>query len=219
MSQGILTESNFSDVEVLSEGEGSTKNLYIEGKFMQSDVVNRNRRMYPLSIMEREVNNYVREWVVPKRAVGELNHPDNTEINMERITHITESVNQVGKDFIGKARILNTPSGNIVRGLLEGGVRLGVSSRGTGSVKPNKMGINEVQEDFRLAAVDIVFSPSAPDAFVEGLMENASFVWDTINEDVEFVEQIQKDIKCAKSKDLQEAKIAAFDSFLKNLRS
>lgn len=215
----LLTESSFR-TEILTEAdESGKKNWYIEGVFMQSNVVNRNRRIYPDPIMESEINKYVKEYVQTKRAVGELTHPDTPQINLDKITHITESIRKEGNNYIGKAKILNTPCGNIVKGLLEGGVQLGVSSRGMGSVKLNKQGINEVQDDFKLAAIDIVYQPSAPDAFVEGLMENASFVWDTVSEDIEFVESLRQDVKVATATQLQEAKLEAFQKFLDHIKA
>lgn len=215
----VLTESNFSDVEVLSEKVGDTdeKNWFLNGTFLQADVVNRNRRIYPLPIMEKAVSSYERDYVQPKRAVGELSHPDTTQINLDKITHITESIKKEGKNFIGKAKILNTPCGNIVRGLIEGGVRLGVSSRGFGSVQKNTQGISEVQGDYNIAAIDIVYQPSAPDAFVEGLMEGASFVWDTVSEDTEFVEMLKESMKNAKKENLQEKKLETFIKFMSHL--
>lgn len=214
----LLVESNFQNVEVLSEETSTGKNWYIEGVFAQADVVNRNRRNYPRQIMEREVGRYVTEYVNSKRAVGELSHPDTPEINLDKISHLIVEMSQEGSNFIGKARILNTPAGNIARGLLEGGVQLGVSTRGTGSVRRNRQGISEVQEDFKLGAVDIVWQPSAPAALVDGLMENASFVWDTMSEDVEFVQSLQDDVRKAKSHELQEAKLKAFESFMRRIR-
>jgi hypothetical protein len=209
-----LIESAF-DTQILTEADAEgNKNWFIEGVFVQSDVVNKNRRIYPRPIMEKEINSYINEYVLSNRAVGELSHPEGTEINLDKITHIIESIEQHGNNFHGKAKILNTPSGNIVKGLLEGGVKLGVSSRARGSVKTNRDGINEVQSDFRLAAVDIVYQPSAPDAFVNGLMENSPFLG-TICEDVEFMESLKSDIRNTKSKDLQEAKLEAFSKFMR----
>ena len=147
-----------------------------------------------------------------------MNHPDTPRTNLERVTHITESIERDGNNYIGKARILETPLGCTVKALLEGGVQLGVSSRGMGSVKKNGKGINEVQEDFNMSAIDIVYQPSAPDAFVEGLMEGADFVWDSINEDVEFVEQLKEDMKRTKSRDIEMKKLQVFESFLDKIR-
>ena len=215
----ILTESSFDTKILVEEKENGQKDWYIEGIFMQADVVNRNRRNYPREIMEKEIGSYINEYVTPRRAVGELSHPDTAQINLDKITHIVEEIRQEGNNFYGKARILNTPAGNIVKGLLEGGVQLGVSSRGMGSVKRNSQGINEVQNDFKLAAIDIVYQPSAPDAFVQGLMESSEGMWDTISEDVEFVESLKSTFAEEKEIELQESKIEAFSKFLEAIES
>lgn len=211
----LLSESNFQDVEVLSEqDESGKKSWYLEGVFIQSDVVNRNRRVYPDPIVEKEVSRYVNEYVKTKRAVGELSHPPTPEINLNNISHIIESIEKQGTNYLGKAKILNTPSGRTAEGLLEGGVKLGVSSRGMGSVKKNREGISEVQENFKLATVDIVYQPSAPDAFVEGLMENSSFIWNTTEEDKEYLESIKEHVHKTNKRHLEEVKLALFEEFL-----
>lgn len=216
----FLSESNFQDVEVLSEADANgKKSWYLEGVFLQSDVVNRNKRIYPDSIMEKEITRYVNEYVTTKRAVGELSHPPTPEINLDNVSHIIESIEKRGTNYTGKAKILNTPSGRIAEGLLEGGVKLGVSSRGLGSVKQNSEGINEVQDNFRLATVDIVYQPSAPDAFVEGLMENASFVWNTTEEDKEFLENLKEHVDKTNKAYLQEKKLQALQLFLDRIKS
>lgn len=213
----MLVESNF-DTQTLCEEKNGTKNWYINGIFMQEDVNNRNRRFYPKNVMESTVNNYVNEYVKTSRAVGELSHPDTPAINLERVSHIIESISHEGKNYIGRAKVLKTPMGSIAIGLLEGGVKLGVSSRGTGSLVENGSGINVVQPDYKLSTIDIVYNPSAPDAFVQGLMEGHSFVWNTLEEDVEFVEQLKKGIKKTSSKNLQEAKIDAFKKFMDKVK-
>ena len=215
----VLTESSFDTKILVEEKENGQKDWFIEGIFMQADVVNRNRRNYPREIMEKEIGSYINEYVNPRRAVGELSHPDTAQINLDKITHIVEEIRQEGNNFYGKARILNTPAGNIVKGLLEGGVQLGVSSRGMGSVKRNNQGINEVQNDFKLAAIDIVYQPSAPDAYVQGLMESSEGMWDTISEDVEFVESLKSTIAEEQEIELQESKIDAFSKFLDAIES
>lgn len=216
----LLSESNFQDVEVLSEADASgKKSWYLEGVFLQSDVVNRNKRMYPDHIMEKEINRYIDEYVNTKRAVGELSHPPTPEINLDNVSHIIESINKNNTNYIGKAKILNTPSGRIAEGLLEGGVKLGVSSRGLGSVKQNSNGINEVQDNFKLATVDIVYQPSAPDAFVDGLMENASFVWNTTEEDKEYLESIKEHVHKTNRMHLEERKMQVFEDFLNRIKS
>lgn len=211
----LLREHNFT-TSVLTEGEGQAKNWFIEGIMAQADVVNRNRRKYPKSIMESAFQDYHTNQVLTNGAVGELMHPNTPELNTDRISHRIVRLEQDGANWVGKAMILNTPTGNIVKGLLEGGVRLGVSTRGTGSVVA-KNGINEVAGDFRLAAIDIVMQPSAPDAFVQGLMEHAPFVWNTLEEDVEFLESMKSNIKVASKAELAEAKVAEWDRFLKFL--
>ena len=159
------------NVQVITEGK--SKDLYIEGVFLQSEMANRNKRIYPKSVMEKEVSRYMKEYVESKRAFGELGHPEGPTINLDRVSHIITSLREDGNNYIGRAKILNTPMGNIVKGLIEGGAQLGVSSRGMGTLKEKEDGINEVQNDFYLAtAADIVADPSAPDAFVQGIMEN-----------------------------------------------
>lgn len=210
----LLVESNYQ-TEVLTEGEGSGKNWFINGIFMQADVVNRNRRIYPDAVVNPQVQWYINEYVNTSRALGELDHPDTPKIDLNRASHLITQVNKDGSNYIGKAKILNTPTGNLVKGLLDGGVKLGVSSRGMGSVQADRNGVNVVQPDFKLATVDIVYQPSAPEAFVEGLMENAQFVWGSVHEDVEFVQQLKEKIQETKIVDLREAKIEAFKAFMK----
>lgn len=210
----LLVESNYQ-TEVLTEGEGSAKNWFINGIFMQADVVNRNRRIYPDAVVNPQVQWYINEYVSTNRALGELDHPDTPKIDLNRASHLITQVSKDGSNYIGKAKILNTPTGNLVMGLLDGGVKLGVSSRGMGSVQADRNGVNVVQPDFKLATVDIVYQPSAPEAFVEGLMENAQFVWGSVHEDVEFVQQLKEKIQETKIVDLREAKIEAFKAFMK----
>lgn len=210
----LLVESNYQ-TEVLTEGEGSAKNWFINGIFMQADVVNRNRRIYPDAVVNPQVQWYINEYVSTNRALGELDHPDTPKIDLNRASHLITQVSKDGSNYIGKAKILNTPTGNLVVGLLDGGVKLGVSSRGMGSVQADRNGVNVVQPDFKLATVDIVYQPSAPEAFVEGLMENAQFVWGSVHEDVEFVQSLKEKIQETKLVDLREAKIEAFRAFMK----
>lgn len=174
----LLDDVKYTSEEVVNEKTGEKKkNLYIEGIFLQGGVVNRNKRFYPLEILEGEVNRYVTERISRGQGYGELGHPNGPQINLERVSHMTTGLHRDGNNFVGKARIADTPYGNIAKGLMESGARLGVSSRGLGSLVPNKQGINEVQKDFRLAAAaDIVADPSAPDAFVNGIMEGVEFV-------------------------------------------
>jgi hypothetical protein len=210
----LLVESNY-DTQVLTEGEGSGKNWKLKGIFIQTECVNRNRRIYPNAVVDPQINSYINEYVNSSRALGELDHPETPRIDLNRASHLITSISRDGNNYIGEARILNTPTGQLVRGLLEGGVKLGVSSRGMGSVQADRNGVNVVQGDFKLATVDIVYQPSAPDAFVEGLMENAQFVWGSVHEDVEFVQSLKEKIQETKLVDLQEAKLEAFRAFVK----
>jgi hypothetical protein len=213
----ILLENNFSEIQMLSESDDAgKKNWYINGIFAQADVVNRNKRIYPERILDEAMSNYITEYVTPGRAVAELAHPSNTTINLDRIAAKIESLQKDGKSYHGKAKVLNTPCGQIVQGLLEGGVKLGVSTRADGSVKANNSGINEVQQGLRMAAIDIVANPSCHAAMVDGIME--SIVIDSMSEDSMFIESIKQDIRTAKSTELQEAKVKAIQKFLSYLK-
>jgi hypothetical protein len=217
----LITEI-FEDVQYVTEAkEDGTKNLYIEGVFLQSAIKNRNGRMYPEEVMDKEVARYMKEAVEAKTAMGELGHPNGPQINLERVSHRIVSLRKEGTDYVGKAIITNTPMGGIARGLMESGVRLGVSSRGMGSLKMNKEGVNEVQDDFRLAtAADIVADPSAPNAWVDGIMEGVEWVYDERlgYKAVEIAEQARREIEGAASRHrLQEKKIQIFENYLKNL--
>jgi hypothetical protein len=174
----LITEE-IEAVEVLTETINGKKTLYIQGPFLQTEVVNRNGRMYRMPVMEREVRRYSEQYVNKGRALGELGHPDGPTVNLDRVSHKIVSLHREGNNFIGKAQILSTPMGKIAESLLKEGVTLGVSSRGIGSVKQNNEGYAEVGEDFMLAtAADIVADPSAPDAFVQGIMEGKEWIWD-----------------------------------------
>ena len=205
----LITECS-QDVEYIVEGK--TKEQYIKGIFMQSDIQNQNGRVYPFSVLQNEVKNYNNKFVKESRALGELGHPSGPTINLDRVSHIITELYEDGKNFIGKAKIMNTPNGKIVKNLIESGVRLGVSSRGLGSVKSNKSGVNEVQKDFVLSTVDIVSDPSAPDAFVNGIMEGREF---SITGEIEY--DIRNEIRNTLSKKLDEKKIEIFQNFMKNL--
>lgn len=214
----LITEE-IEKVEVITEGKGSDKKLYIQGPFLQAECVNRNGRMYPMSIMEREVKRYNEQYVNKGRALGELGHPDGPTVNLDRVSHKIVSLEQKGNNFIGKAQILSTPMGKIAESLLNEGVCLGVSSRGIGSLRENiKGGYKEVGEDFMLAtAADIVADPSAPDAFVQGIMEGVEWVW---NNGVleQKVSTIQKRINTlVDTKQLEEHKLNLFSEFLNSL--
>lgn len=221
MKTNILVENSFNGVETFAEtileGQQKVKRWYVEGTFLQANVVNKNRRMYPLGLMEEEVANYDRDYVKQSRAVGELSHPTELDINLDKITHLTESVKQNGANFIGRAKILNTPCGKIVEGLLGDGVRLGVSSRAGGALKEAENGVSEVTK-MKLVAIDIVFSPSAPDALVKGIMEGAPFVWDTVGEDVEFVESLKHRLDTKRAYKDPEQTFKAFEAFMNRIR-
>ena len=174
-----LIREEIEKVEVLTEEKNGKKSLYIKGPFLQAEVVNRNGRMYPMGIMEREVKRYAEDYVKKGRALGELGHPDGPTVNLDRVSHKITELYRSGNNFVGKAQILSTPMGKIAESLLKDGVTLGVSSRGIGSLKENDKGYKEVGEDFMLAtAADIVADPSAPDAFVQGIMEGKEWVWE-----------------------------------------
>lgn len=213
----LITEL-VEDVKYLVEEKEGKKNLFIEGIFLQGDIANRNGRFYSTSILEKEVNRYNEQYVKTNRALGELGHPNGPSINLERASHKIESLTKEGNNFIGRAKILETPMGNIARNLIESDCRLGVSSRGMGSLKQNSKGINEVQDDFYLAtAADIVADPSAPDAFVQGIMEGVDFWWDNGLIRAEKVEKIYKEIKQLSRKDLEEQKLAKFQQYINEL--
>ena len=210
-----LTES--VDYELIEEGAGGKKQYFIEGIFMQSEQKNKNGRIYPKEVLQKEVNRYVKEYVEPKRAFGELGHPDGPTVNLDRVSHKIESLRQEGNNFIGRAKILEPPMGNIAKNLINEGVRLGVSSRGMGSLKKEE-GCNVVCDDFMLAtAADIVADPSAPDAFVDGIMEGKEWVWDNGILKESAVAQIKQEIDEATLINLQERKVSAFSKFLKSL--
>jgi len=213
----LQEDVKYTTEEVVLEDGTKKKNLFIEGVFLQAGVVNRNQRIYPTEILAGEVNRYVKERIGKGQGYGELGHPSGPMINLERVSHITQSIKQDGNNFIGKARIADTPYGNIAKGLMESGARLGVSSRGLGSLKPNQAGIMEVQKDFRLAAAaDIVADPSAPDAFVNGIMEGAEWVmnpsgnWQLVGEIVEEVKKMNKN-------ELQERAIEMFQKYMRKM--
>jgi len=217
----LITET-IENVDVIEEAVDSTgkKSLFIEGVFLQAGVKNRNGRIYPPEILSREVNRYVTENINPGRAYGELGHPAGPTINLDRVSHMIKSIKQEGNNFIGKAKILDTPMGNIVRNLIAEGAQLGVSSRGMGTLKMNSQGINEVQNDFHIAtAADIVADPSAPDAFVNGIMESKEWVWSNGQFIPAKLEEIREDIEtAARSRQLTEqAKFKAFTKFIQNI--
>jgi hypothetical protein len=204
---------------IVEEKLGKPKQYFIEGVFLQSEITNRNGRMYKESTMDREVGRYIKEAVENNRAYGELGHPEGPGINLDRVSHMITSLRKEGTNYIGRAKILDTPMGQIAKGLLEGGANLGVSSRAMGSLKTNNEGVQIVQDDFMLStAADIVADPSAPDAYVRGIMEGKE--WTFV--DGKFVEQnieeVKSFIKKTSSRNLEEAKIKAFQHFLSKIR-
>lgn len=213
----LITEQ-IEDIQLITEeSEGGRKNYFIEGIFLQGNITNRNGRNYPVNILEREVAKYNESFITAGRALGELGHPDGPTINLDRVSHKIVSLQKEGNNFIGKAKLLETPMGKIAKSLLDDGVKLGVSSRGLGSIV-EKDGINFVGEDFMLAtAADIVADPSAPDAFVEGIMEGKEWIWESgMLREVE-INRIKNYINESNRMDLQERKLKAFASFLKGL--
>ena len=214
----LITEE-ISNVQIITEGKGSNKKLYIEGVFLQGDIKNRNGRMYPVSTLSNEVKRYNESFVNKGRALGELGHPEGPTVNLDRVSHKITSLTQEGNNFKGKAQILNTPMGKIASSLLDEGVMLGVSSRGIGSLKEDKNGVKVVGEDFMLAtAADIVADPSAPDAFVEGIMEGKDWVWDGGILRERYAEKTYKQINTLVDQSaLEEKKLSLFNDFLNNL--
>lgn len=212
----LITELN-QNVEYLEEAsEDGKKSLYIVGPFMESNKKNKNGRMYPRNVVEKEVERY-QELIREKRSLGELGHPPNPTINLNQVSHLITELKMNGEDAFGKAKILGTPMGKIAENLIREGVRLGVSLRGVGSLK-ERNGINEVQDDFLLSTVDIVSDPSAPSAFVQGVMENAEWVlengaWKSVH-----IEQAQKEIRKASKRQLEEAKLQVFHKLLNSIK-
>ena len=194
------------------------KNFVIEGVFAQADKKNRNGRVYPKPIMERAVGKYVQEQVSKKRAVGELNHPEGPTVNLDKVSHLITDLKLEGNDVIGKAQILDTPMGKIVKGLLEGGVQLGVSTRGMGSLE-NRNGVAYVKDDFILSTVDIVQDPSAPDAFVNGIMEGVDWVWNNGILEPQVIEDMETEIKKAPKAYSSAVQIREFKNFLSLIKS
>jgi len=212
-----LISEEVTYVEFISEEVEGKKKYYIEGVFLQAEMKNRNNRMYKISTLSREVAKYDNDYIQKGRALGELGHPDGPTINLDRVSHKIMSLNQEGNNFIGKAKILDTPMGNIAKNLLDEGIRLGVSSRGMGSLIKQE-GCNVVADDFMLAtAADIVADPSAPDAFVDGIMEGKEWVWDNGILKEAHVSQIKRELDAATLINIQERKISAFQKFLKSL--
>ena len=214
----LITEE-ISQVKFITEGEGKGKKLCIEGIFLQGGIKNRNGRMYPVDILEREVNRYTNTFVKQGRALGELGHPEGPTVNLDRVSHKITSLVREGNNFVGKAQLLSTPMGKIASSLIGEGVKLGVSSRGVGSLRESSNGCKMVGEDFQLAtAADIVADPSAPDAFVNGIMEGKEWVWEGGSLREQLAERTEKRINTLVTQNrLEEKKLSLFQDFLNNL--
>jgi len=214
----LITEE-VSKVKFISEGKGANKKLYIEGVFLQGGIKNRNGRMYPVETLAREVGRYNESFVQKGRALGELGHPDGPTVNLDRVSHKITSLTQEGNNFRGKAQLLSTPMGKIASSLIDEGVTLGVSSRGVGSLREDNTGAKVVGEDFQLAtAADIVADPSAPDAFVNGIMEGKEWVWEGGNLREQLASRTKRRINTlVGQKRLEEQKLSLFSEFLSNL--
>ena len=209
----LITEMT-EDIKLLAEVNEKTgeKDYYIEGVFMQAAQKNRNGRVYPTEVLMNEVKRYTKEYVNKNRAMGELNHPQGPTVNLDRVSHMIKELNVQGDDVYGKAKIMDTPMGKIAKNLIDEGAKLGVSSRGMGSLK-EKDGVNEVQKDFMLAAVDIVADPSAPNAFVNGIMEGAEWMWDGVLKQ-KTIECYKEEIEKTSKKDLEEKALKLFTNFM-----
>ena len=214
----LITEE-ISSVKFITEGKGAKKKMYIEGVFLQGDIKNRNGRMYPVATLAKEVGRYNESFVQKGRALGELGHPEGPTVNLDRVSHKITSLRQEGNNFIGKAQLLETPMGKIAKSLINEGVTLGVSSRGVGSLREDNKGCKVVGEDFMLAtAADIVADPSAPDAFVSGIMEGKEWVWEGGILREQLAKQTEKRINTlVDQKALEEHKLNLFNDFLLNL--
>ena len=212
----LITEQ-IDAVEFLIEESGSKKTHFIEGVFLQADIKNRNNRVYSMDVLEKEVGRYAESYISKDRALGELGHPEGPTVNLDRVSHKIISLQKEGHNFIGKAKILDTPMGKIAKNLIDEGVKLGVSSRGIGSIT-EKNGASYVRDDFMLAtAADIVADPSAPDAFVEGIMEGKEWVWNNGILTERYISSIKKQLDSATLYNIQERKVSAFEQFLKRL--
>ena len=214
-----LISEEATNVEFLTEAtKKGGKNYFIEGVFMQSNTKNRNGRIYPQAILQKEAKRYTDEFIAKKRAFGELGHPDGPTVNLERVSHMIEELQEVDQNFMGRAKILDTPYGKIVKNLIDEGARLGVSSRGMGSLKPSKDGVQEVQDDFQLAsAADIGADPSAPEAFVAGIMEGREWIWDNgLLKEAE-IQLIKEKVEKSSRKNREQTLVSAFEDFITKL--
>ena len=215
----LIAEYNENDLQcIVEKKENGEKSFTIEGVFAQAEQKNRNGRIYPKQIMENAVNKYVTDQVSKRRAVGELNHPEGPTVNLDKVSHLITDLKFEGNDVIGKAQILDTPMGRIVKGLLEGGVQLGVSTRGMGSLE-QRNGVSYVRDDFLLNTIDIVQDPSAPGAFVNGIMEGVEWVWNNGVIEPQVIEEMETEIRTAPKKHLYETQVREFKNFLSLLKS
>ena len=215
----LITEVFEQNKIIVEEKLGKGKQYFIEGIFLQSELKNRNGRVYPESVMDKEVKRYTEEYIDKNRAYGELGHPDTPSINLDRVSHMITSLKKQGTNYIGRAKILDTPMGKIAKGLLDGGANLGVSSRALGSLKTGKDGVQIVQDDFMLStAADIVADPSAPNAFVQGIMEGVEWVFVDGKYEQRNIEGVRNRIKQTPSKQLNEMSIKAFQDFLAKIK-
>jgi len=215
----LISEFNDYGVQpvIIEQNEKGEKEYFIEGIFMQSEIKNRNGRVYPKEVMKKEVGRYVNEFVKKSRAFGELGHPDGPTINLDKVSHLITSLEEDGDNYIGKAKILSTPNGQIVRNLIDDGAKLGVSSRGLGSLE-QKGGAQYVKSDFQLAtAGDIVADPSAPEAFVEGIMEGVEWIYENGILKAQELDMMRTNLKTAKLNQLEEVKLNTWKRFVKNL--
>ena len=214
-----LIREEIETVDFIVEEKNGKKNMFIEGIFLQGDLQNRNGRMYPMATLRKEVSRYNENHIQKGRALGELGHPEGPTVNLDRVSHKIVSLKESGSNFIGKAKVLNTPMGNIAKSLIDEGVKLGVSSRGIGSLKPTREGVQVVSDDFMLStAADIVADPSAPDAFVEGIMEGKEWVWDGGVLREQNIAKTYREINTlVTQKQLDEKKVELFTDFLNTL--
>ena len=216
----LIAEYVDESISYITEAkEGGGKDYYIEGVFAQAAKENRNKRTYPRNVMENAVGKYIDEQVSKGRSVGELNHPDGPTVNLDKVSHLITELKWDGDNVMGKAKILNTPMGQIVKGLLDGGVRVGVSTRGMGSLEQDRNGGMIVKDDYMMNAIDIVQDPSAPDAFVNGIMEGVEWIWDNGVIVPQAIERMETEIKNAPRKDLYETQVREFKNFLSLLKS
>ena len=213
-----LIREDIQDIQYLVESDGKGgKNHFITGIFMQADKLNRNGRIYPMNVLQKEAARYNTEYVQKNRAFGELGHPENPQINLDRVSHMITKLYADGSNFIGKAKIMDTPNGKIVKSLLDGGASLGVSTRGVGSLKPHN-GYQQVQDDYKLAtAADVVADPSAPDAFVQGIRENAEWIWENDHWKEIHHDRARKLIREASKHDIEKVALQIFENYMSKL--